>query len=204
MRRKQIDVDNVQKEVYNLVSNGIKDKKIMLLLDISRATVWRHKSRLGLTKEQFPRNKPCKLCGNNTIRTFCSRHCAGKYISMHRTFGFKRSKIELWIEANLSEIYPDLPISYSNRSAIQMELDIYIPSLKIAFEINGPTHYSPIYGNERFERTVELDAIKILECGSMDIELHVIDISGEGNFDIVHSYKYLDIICSIINTKYNI
>jgi len=47
-------------------------------------------------------------------------------------------------------LYPDLVIHFNKKDAINSELDIYIPSLKLAFELNGIFHYEPIFGKENF------------------------------------------------------
>jgi hypothetical protein len=71
--------------------------------------------------------------GNN----FCSKSCAGTYNNTHKTKGNRRSKLEAWLEKQLTNKYPLLNILYNHKEIINSELDIYIPSLKIAFELNG-------------------------------------------------------------------
>lgn len=39
----------------------------------------------------------------------------------------------------------------------KMEVDLYIPSLKTAIEIDGPSHYLPIWGEDKLKRTIESD-----------------------------------------------
>jgi very-short-patch-repair endonuclease len=40
------------------------------------------------------------------------------------------------------------------------EVDLFIPDLLIAIEIDGPQHFIPIYGQEHFNRTLKYDTIK--------------------------------------------
>lgn len=40
------------------------------------------------------------------------------------------------------------------------EVDLFIPNLMIAIEIDGPQHFLPIYGEEHLSRTIKYDAIK--------------------------------------------
>lgn len=48
------------------------------------------------------------------------------------------------------------------------EIDIALPSLSIAIEIDGPTHWSPVYGEENLERVQAKDERKdqmLMSCG---------------------------------------
>lgn len=42
----------------------------------------------------------------------------------------------------------------------QMEVDIYLPNEKIAIEIDGPSHYYPMWGEERLQKTQKADKEK--------------------------------------------
>jgi very-short-patch-repair endonuclease len=42
----------------------------------------------------------------------------------------------------------------------EMHVDLYLPDQKIAVEIDGPSHFYPIWGQEAFERRVRLDQEK--------------------------------------------
>ena len=83
------------------------------------------------------------------------------------------------------------------------ELDIYIPSLKLAFELNGIFHYEPIYGEDKLNKVKNNDGRKYQACFENKIELCIIDVSGSKNFKPERDKKYLDIIISIIELKYN-
>lgn len=41
-----------------------------------------------------------------------------------------------------------------------LEIDIVLPDHKIAIEVNGPTHYRPIYGKAKYDRTRSNDVKK--------------------------------------------
>jgi len=129
----------------------------------------------------------CKTCGihfkkklgqiKKSPNHYCSHSCAAKYQNTNRGKGTRRSKLEVWLETQLTQTYPDLEFHFNRTDAIESELDIYIPSLKLAFELNGIFHYEPIYGVETLDRIHVNDHRKMLACAERGIELCVIDTS---------------------------
>ena len=111
------------------------------------------------------------------------------------------SKLEIWLQSELIKIYPQTEFVFNGIKAINAELDIYIPSLKLAFELNGIFHYEPIFGKRKLEQTKNNDVRKFAECANNNIGLCVIDTSGQKYFKIETSHKYLKIICDIINER---
>lgn len=153
----------------------------------------------------------CELCGKTIERhpsqlklhpiSFCNKSCATKYHNMHKTTGCNRSKLEFWLEEQLSITYPSMIILYNNVNTIKAELDIYIPELKLAFEINGIFHYEPIFGDEKLNKTISNDSKKFQLCIKNKISLCVIDSSELKYFKPDRAQKYLDIIKKIIEAK---
>lgn len=155
----------------------------------------------------------CAQCGTPTLkspsealksksgRSFCGSSCAGKYNSAHKTFGCRSSKLERWVAEQLTSLYPELEVHYNRKDAIGSELDIYVPSLKLAFELNGIFHYEPIYGHKTFENIQNNDHRKFAACAEREIGLCVIDTSKQKYFKPSTSQPYLDIIVKIINQK---
>lgn len=132
---------------------------------------------------------------------FCSLSCKTTWQNTHKITGYRRSKLEIWIEQQLKKLYPNLDLDFNNYKAINSELDIYIPSLSLAFELNGIVHYEPIYGKETLERMRNNDGRKFQACLENKIELAIIDTSAMSNFKERKARKYLDIITEIINNK---
>lgn len=130
---------------------------------------------------------------------FCSRSCSAKYNNRNKLHGTNSSKLELWLQEKLMGIYPNMDFSFNDRSTIGLELDILIPSLKVAFEINGIVHYKAIYGNKKFKDILKNDYERKLLCESKDFNLFIIDTSDQKNFEKSTSIKYLNQITSVIN-----
>ena len=153
----------------------------------------------------------CCHCGKTIYKTlreyskssnhFCNSSCAASYNNMHKKSGCRRSKLEVYIETRLKDEYPEMEILFNDKSIIDSELDIYIPSLRIGFELNGIIHYKPIYGVEKYDRVVSNDEAKKRLCESNEIALHVIDTSGQRRFNEDSSAKYLDYIRNTIEIK---
>ncbi|MEG4054542.1 MULTISPECIES: homing endonuclease associated repeat-containing protein [unclassified Microcoleus] len=132
---------------------------------------------------------------------FCSNSCAATYTNCHKNYGNRRSKLENWIEEQLLNLYPKIEIYFNRKDAINAELDIYIPSLNLAFELNGIFHYEPIYGIEKLASIQNNDSRKFQACLEKGIELAFINCSQQKKFQKSTSQKYLNIITSIINSK---
>jgi hypothetical protein len=153
----------------------------------------------------------CKQCNKVFLKTrnqlkkhpnsFCSSSCAATYNNTHKTHGCRRSKLEIYFEQVLPTKYPDLEFYFNRKDAINSELDIYIPKLKLAFELNGIFHYEPIYGADKLNQTQNNDRRKFQACLEQDIELCIIDTSSLNYFKPDKAQKYLDIIVNIINSK---
>jgi hypothetical protein len=132
---------------------------------------------------------------------FCSQSCAAIYNNTHKTKGNRRSKLEIYLEGQLKLLYPDLEILFNNKDIINSELDIYIPSLKLAFELNGLFHYEPIFGENKLQQIQNNDNRKFQACLEQGIELCIIDTSQQKYFKEQTSKKYLNVIVNIIKNK---
>lgn len=155
-------------------------------------------------------NKECKLCKktwradkDSVKNSFCSRSCSTTYNNSHKQKGIRRSKLELFLEERLSVLYPQLNISFNKIHDLGFELDIFIPSLKLAFEINGIVHYKNIYGQEKYERIKNNDRNKMVKCHENDIVLVVLDTLEQHRFSEESSTVYLDTICKMIESTLN-
>lgn len=132
---------------------------------------------------------------------FCSRSCSTTYTNTHKTTGTRRSKLEQWLEQALTAHYPNLQFVFNGKEAINSELDIYIPELKLAFELNGIFHYEAIFGPDKLASIQNNDGRKFQACLERGIELVIIDSSNMKRFSPKHSRSFLDIIKKLIALK---
>jgi hypothetical protein len=151
----------------------------------------------------------CKNCCNSFEKNwydqiFCSQSCSATYNNKNKKSGNRRSKLEYYLESELIKIFPNLEIHFNRKDAISSELDIYIPSLKLAFELNGIFHYEPIHGSAKLAQIQNNDDRKFQACLENNIELCIIDTSSLKKFKESKSLQFLNIIISIINKKLNI
>ncbi len=133
----------------------------------------------------------CEYCNKMFIKKasdmrstyhFCSRSCSTKYQNSNKTKGFRRSKAEFLIESLIKNDFPNLNLISSDRNLLSngLEIDIHLPDIKLAIELNGPIHFQPIYGKDKFDKTVENDARKISQLTNLGYGIIVVDISSLG------------------------
>lgn len=165
----------------------------------SRCSFEKHRTRKLVTCKQCEKEFTKELSRIKKFPNhFCSSSCSATYNNTHKSQGNRRSKLEIWLEEQLPNLFPDLDFKFNSKEEINSELDIYIPSLKLAFELNGIFHYEPIYGQERLAFIQNNDDRKFQACGEAGIALCIIDNSSMKNFKEKTAQKFLDIIVDVI------
>ena len=164
-------------------------------------------NKLNKTKKEVN----CKQCNKIVFKdlnqlkkypnSFCSSSCAATYNNTHKTHGYRRSKFEMYLEQILPQKYSNLEFHFARKDAINSELDIYIPSLKLAFELNGIFHYEPIYGSDQLNKIQNNDKRKFQACLEKQIELCILDVSTISYFKPEKVQKFVNIITDIIDLK---
>jgi hypothetical protein len=122
-------------------------------------------TRCSQCNELITKN-PKDLKKSKSGRLFCSISCGTRYNNLHKTHGTTRSKLEKWLEEQITLLYPNLKIHFNRKDTINSELDIFIPSLKLAFELNGIFHYEPIHGESKLEGIQNNDQRKFQACAN--------------------------------------
>jgi hypothetical protein len=134
-------------------------------------------------------------------KAFCSLSCSVRYSNAHKLHGTTRSKLEAWIGEQLVLTYPLLEFHFNRKDTINSELDVYVPSLKLAFELNGIFHYEPIHGQYKLNGIQNNDQRKFQACLERGIEFCTIDTSGSKFFSPKKDIKYLEIIKRIVDQR---
>ena len=83
--------------------------------------------------------------------------------------------------------FKKLEVLPNDRKAVGRELDIYLPTLKVALEIDGIFHTRPVFSEASFEKTKLNDAKKTKLCEDADIKLFRITLPED-------SRKYYEFI----------
>lgn len=92
-----------------------------------------------------------------------------------QTAGKEGSKLEKFLYEEITNA--GYVVQYHKKHLIQnhdMELDMYIPSLKTIIEVDGPSHFLPIWGEEKLQKQIKADTQKsglILSKGMVIIRI---------------------------------
>ena len=78
-----------------------------------------------------------------------------------RKAGKEGSKLEKFVMERLTQ--NGYRVEFHNKNLIpneKLEIDLYIPSLKTIIEIDGPSHFFPIWGEEKLQKQTKADLKK--------------------------------------------
>ena len=188
---------------YKTPQRANEAKKFNWAITCSKVCLLAHKTTaITVSCNNCKKNFIKQLCNiAKTKNNFCTKSCAATYNNTHKTKGYRRSKLEFYLEEQLKILYPNLEIKFNDKTTINSELDIYIPSLNLAFELNGIFHYEPIYGLEKLSQIQNNDNRKFQACLEKNISLCIIDTSKFGYFKKEKAREFLSIVINVISTK---
>lgn len=136
-------------------------------------------------------HKKCSLCDSELLRSwrdvrnsktktfFCNKSCKTKYLHKFQIKHKCRSKAETYLCNLIKTEFPNFEIQENVRTILSgsLEIDIFLPSKKLAIELNGPVHFFPIWGQETLEKVQNKDLRKQIEIQKLGLNLLVVDIS---------------------------
>ncbi len=70
------------------------------------------------------------------------------------------SKLEKFLLRRLTDLNYDVKFHQVIIPAENLEIDLYIPSLKTIIEVDGPSHFLPIWGEEKLQKQMNADLRK--------------------------------------------
>ena len=86
-----------------------------------------------------------------------SRICSLAIEAVQRA-GKEGSKLEKFVSRSLSDKGYSVEFHKKNLIPTQkLEIDLYIPSHKTIIEIDGPSHFLPIWGEEKLQKQIKAD-----------------------------------------------
>lgn len=154
---------------------------------------------LKCEKEFIKGNAECIKYPNH----FCSHSCSASYNNTNKKYGTRRAKLEIYLEEQIKQNYPDLELICNQKSVIQSELDFFFPELKFAIELNGIVHYEPIYGKDKFDKIQNNDKRKAIACYEKGIELAIIDTSSCNYLSETAKLKFKTIVFDLLDRVKN-
>jgi len=144
----------------------------------------------------------CKNCGSELTsrwaKDFCKKSCSASYNNKKRDYGYRRSKLEEYIENEVKK-HTSIEVLFNDKNIIGSELDIYVPSKKLAIEINGIFHYQPVHSQEKFESIKRNDQIKRNKCAELGITLVEIDTREQKQFSKKSSSKFVKQVLELLS-----
>lgn len=164
-------------ETKKKISNRLSGRTLTLEVKqrISMGCIGRHKKAVLVTWVCPVCNKELKLHSYDAKhRKYCSGTCRNKINNLKQCGN--RSKAEIKLGGILKSTFPSLTILTNDRTCLGgLELDFYIPELKVAIEWNGIYHCKPIHGNDKLNRVIERDLTKKRMCDTLGIHLIIIE-----------------------------
>jgi very-short-patch-repair endonuclease len=125
-------------------------------ISAKRAQKWKEMSNEEL--ELFKKNAKDRWDSQSEEEKIYKQQKAGEAL---RRASIEGSKAEKFLYEQLTKEGYDVIIHKTGLiPGEKYEIDLYIPSLLIAIEIDGPQHFFPVYGEDNLNRNIKYDSIK--------------------------------------------
>jgi hypothetical protein len=167
--------EKMQQYMIDRRNDPIRKQRQQVLGNIARQNKREERRKAGLCTEcgePIERNiSLCSTCNDKRLKISINHN---RKVGMKPAgqSQFQRKAFEFLNSFCFSKVY------YNNRKTIHnpktgkpLELDIFIPELDLAFEIDGPMHQSPVYGQSRYLAQLENDRTKNELCLQKGITL---------------------------------
>ena len=174
---------NGNKKIYcNKICEGNDRKnRVLIECEVCHKYFERRKSMVHKNKHTFC-NKKCETIGMHDFRKTIGRR--------YRSYG------ECAIVYLLRKNFPHLHIEQNDRKELYgYEIDIWIPSMRIGIEYNGPHHFKPVYGEKIFLKTQHSDKRKRLIANGKRIR--IVDINVLKSLSYTHKSMVKDLFVAL-------
>lgn len=149
------------------------------------------------------RVKKINKCLKCNCDTHNEKYCGGtcRNLALNKFIRGNKSYAERVLVRKLKSEFLNWTIIENDRIILNgLELDIYIPNIKMGIEWNGIYHLKPIQGDEKFQKVVKNDTKKLELCHQLGITLLVIcDLTSHKKFieettdDIITKLKMIEL-----------
>lgn len=167
------------KKYYDTHKESIKKVDPIVKRSINKRYYEKHKDKIKIKqKEYYEKHK-------EHILKRCTQYRRNKGELPNGISGTEKIALQF-----IQELFPNKEIRTRDRKTLKnpltnafLELDFYIPEENLAIELNGPTHYKPIYGQAKFLRQQRNDEIKRKLCKDFGIILIEIPLEQGVHYD---------------------
>lgn len=165
---------NCNKEMRIRKSSFIRNRKLGYFCSQNCLGQFRNKK---VNFNCFQCGLPCiqhNVVYSRSANHFCSMKCSSRYYSGKCLV---ENVFEELIQSICDRDGNKIKYIRNDRTAIKpLELDFYFPLINYAIEINGPSHYIPIFGEKSLKKQQKRDRRKIDMCSKINIDLVTISV----------------------------
>lgn len=150
----------------------------------------KHKERIGKSRSMAYNNlsetekgKISKVCKDNWKALGKNKQQEIRLLALDavRHAGKFGSKTEVFLKQNLTQLGYTVEFHKTNLVPnSKLEVDLFLPEIKTAIEIDGPSHFLPIWGDKKLAKQQTADTIKqgiLINSGYLVLRIRQVDKS---------------------------